>query len=484
MEIPLKGGMPGEDWFHNFCHRERLSLKNLEPLDKLCRVATGDPLIVYGFYYVLEEQIAVLGLAEKPQNIYNLVETSFCSDPLRVKGLSGVRQKVHRYTAGTGRDNTNREVLPPLIVFQAARLWSTWKGTSDLPGTFYAATENGWMTSAVFLEWRDRRLFVIFDRAPYTFRYGDCEVCNVPERDNRKIATSHDRFIATFGTLLSWTRSNQRKLQKHEFVHLLCHVWHEGLTADNIHSGLRSTGIYPPNLSKYPVTRFDSVKYESYLSRRPRCDDVPAPSEVNPDRVEMQNGDEQQPGKSIDDNTERPQYSLFLTYPSTSGHRPLPSGLLHFKLCYWKILAAVKHLHRKDKELILQPKKHEHSNEDISGEEEVIQENNSAAIDEDSENKSNMETVPQEEAEILEPINIKRRDFLLAMFKGGRRGCIIYKYVVTIDSAFEDDEYRVTGLKSDGDKKTFKLVENDVSVFKMYDILGILPVPSMCHRGQ
>ncbi|KAJ8895826.1 hypothetical protein PR048_001164 [Dryococelus australis] len=57
---------------------------------------------------------------------------------------------------GAGRENTTvlaccnavGKVLPPLIVFQGANLWSTWKGANDMPGTFYACNERGWMTSA------------------------------------------------------------------------------------------------------------------------------------------------------------------------------------------------------------------------------------------------------------------------------------------------------------------------------------------------
>lgn len=519
MVVPFKDGMPGDDWFHNFCHRQKLSLKSLEPLEKSRRVATGDPFTVYGFYDVLEEQIAALGLSEKPQNIHNLDETSFCSDSSRVKGLSGIGQKAHRYTAGSGRDNTtvlaccsaSGEVLPPLIVFQGRRLWSTWKGSNDIPGTFYAATDNGWMTSAVFLEWfikfcelvKDRPLLVIFDGHlthldMETVKYAMSQNVTIIKLPPHTTDVLQPLDKACFRplkykwdtSLLSWTRSNQRKLQKHEFVDLLCKVWPEGLTAENVRSGFQSTGIYPPNRSKYPVTRFDPIKYKRYLTHRSRSDEVSMPSEVglNPDN-------------SMDNNTGKQQSILSMTEPSTSGDRPRPASfetLLLDKIgrsespaqkrrrvdSSAKVITSEEYLNEIQKAFEKKSggkKKHKHSNEEVG----LMQEMAMSAEDEDSENESDVETEPQTCVELQEPSNLKSGDFLLAMFKGGRRGCTTYKYVVTIDSVLENDEFRVIGLKSDGDKKTFKMVDNDVSVIRKSDILGVLPVPNvLCTGGR
>lgn len=44
-------------------------------------------------------------------------------------------------------------LLPSLIIFQGAHLWTSWKGTKDLPNTVYACSEKGWMTTNIFQEW-------------------------------------------------------------------------------------------------------------------------------------------------------------------------------------------------------------------------------------------------------------------------------------------------------------------------------------------
>nr|CAD7446458.1 unnamed protein product [Timema bartmani] len=79
----------------------------------------------------------------------------------RVKLISAVGQKAYKQTERSGRDNTTvmacvsaaGKSLPPLVIYKGANLWTTWKGDYDKPGSFYAASENGWMTIAIFQEW-------------------------------------------------------------------------------------------------------------------------------------------------------------------------------------------------------------------------------------------------------------------------------------------------------------------------------------------
>lgn len=62
-------------------------------------------------------------------------------------------------------------LLPPLIIFKGQNLWSSWKGTNDLPGTTYACSGNGWMMTSIFNQWfanccktvKERPLLVILD---------------------------------------------------------------------------------------------------------------------------------------------------------------------------------------------------------------------------------------------------------------------------------------------------------------------------------
>lgn len=137
LRTQFKDGRPGSDWFRSFCQRHKLSQKKLEQLEKCRRTATSDPYIIYGFYERLEKTIEDLNLTFKPSHIWNLDETSFSADPTRIKGVAEKGQKVHRNIEGSGKENTTvmacisaaGNLLPPLIIFQGAHLWSSWKGT-------------------------------------------------------------------------------------------------------------------------------------------------------------------------------------------------------------------------------------------------------------------------------------------------------------------------------------------------------------------
>lgn len=92
----FKYNYPGKDWINLFFTRNRLVAKKMEQLEKSRRQATSDPFIVYHFYDILEETLTALNLHDKPKQIFNLDETSFSSDPTRIKGVTGKGQKAHR----------------------------------------------------------------------------------------------------------------------------------------------------------------------------------------------------------------------------------------------------------------------------------------------------------------------------------------------------------------------------------------------------
>ena len=201
-----------------------------------------------------------------PSHIYNLDETSFSSDPSRIKYVSGIGQKAHRTQEGTGRENTTvlgccnvaGIGLAPLIIFQGANLWSSWKGPNDLPGTFYACSEKGWMTSEVFNDFfikfcneiKERPLLLISDGH---MTHLDVETAIYAKNNRVSIIKlpAHTTDIlqpldtACFKTLkyywdqkvTEWYRANQRKMLKSEFIDLLCQVWHSGLTPNNVKKG-------------------------------------------------------------------------------------------------------------------------------------------------------------------------------------------------------------------------------------------------------
>lgn len=150
----FKNGRPGEDWWLSFKKRHHLSIRKPEPLEHTRNTQTN-PFTVYGFFDLLEATISELNLAGKPQQIWNCDETSFCHDPNKTKVVSEKGKICHRYTAGSGRENTSvlacvsaaGEKLAPLVIFKGKNLWESWiPNKEDFPNTSYAATPRGWMT--------------------------------------------------------------------------------------------------------------------------------------------------------------------------------------------------------------------------------------------------------------------------------------------------------------------------------------------------
>lgn len=146
-------------------------------------------------------------------------------------------------------------------------------------------SEKGWMTSQIFNEYfarfcgivKERPLLLIFDGHlthldPITINTAIKEniiIIKLPSHTTdllqpldkccfRPLKLEWDK------KLIRWQMENQHKLSKSEFADLLCETWHDGFKPATIISGFVSTGIYPVNRLKYPVSRFDPTKLQRY----------------------------------------------------------------------------------------------------------------------------------------------------------------------------------------------------------------------------
>ena len=161
LKTRFKNGRPGRDWLRSFFSRHKLTLKKPEIQEGSRFRQQEDPFIVYGFLDLVEKHIKELNLERKPENIYNLDESAFFSDPQQGKVVcpKGIASK--RLTHGSGRDSTTvlacvnaaEEILPPLIVHSGKHIWSSWISDKAFPGTSYKATKNGWMDTNTFYSW-------------------------------------------------------------------------------------------------------------------------------------------------------------------------------------------------------------------------------------------------------------------------------------------------------------------------------------------
>jgi hypothetical protein len=165
IKTPFKDGKPGRGWFKSFCERQSLKLKNTEPLEKSRRQNTSDPFLIYELYDVLEKEGTDLGIMDKPDHWFNMDEAGINHDPTRSKVVAGSEQSgIHRTNQGSCKENTTVMgclnaaglCLPPLFIFKAAKLWSTWKGNNDLKGTTYAVSESGFINCEIFFEYLQR----------------------------------------------------------------------------------------------------------------------------------------------------------------------------------------------------------------------------------------------------------------------------------------------------------------------------------------
>lgn len=293
--LPWGSNKLNNDWFIGFSKRNTLTLKNTERLEKSRRLNTSNPFLIYEFYDLYEAELDQLELRDKPDQIFNLDECGVSNDPSRSRAVAGIEQKnVYRTDQGSGRDNTTvmgcvsaaGRCLPPLFIFKGAKMWSTWKGNEDIPGTFYAVNESGFINTTIFYEFlkhfsrieKKRPLMIILDGHVSHLNYAtvlfaqqeNISIIKLPSHTTDIMQPLDRACFGPFKTywnqkILEWQRLNQRTPTKSEFVDLVCSVWATGLSSLNICAGFRSCGLHPPDRNRYPVNRFNQTKLQQYL---------------------------------------------------------------------------------------------------------------------------------------------------------------------------------------------------------------------------
>jgi hypothetical protein len=170
---------PSDEWVTDFMSRHHLSLRLPSMQEKVRKEAASDPFLIFEFYNILKNELDNLGILNKPSHIFNCDESAFFVDPVRGRIVSETGVSVFHSTAGSGREcitamatvNAAGKCLPPLVIFKAKNLYSAWQGSSAVPGTTYAVSDNGWMQTNVFVSWfdtflrqvKERPLLLVFD---------------------------------------------------------------------------------------------------------------------------------------------------------------------------------------------------------------------------------------------------------------------------------------------------------------------------------
>lgn len=274
IKVPFKSGNPGEDWFTAFSRRNNLSLKKPQSVE-LARQKAKDPFVIKEYFALLKSTIDKLDLADKPQQIWNMDETSFCHDPSKTKIVGRKGFQCTRTTNTSGKRNTTvllacsaaGQKAPVLIVFQGKYIWQNWTSKTN-DNTCYAATANGWMEKDVFRNYFIKSfLKAIGNARPVLLTYDghsthiDLKVIEEAKKANVTILKSppHSSHllqpldlsvmkslkVSWDENLVRWQRMNiGTALPKKEFAYIISNTFDQ-LESSVIQNGFRKGGIYP-----------------------------------------------------------------------------------------------------------------------------------------------------------------------------------------------------------------------------------------------
>ncbi|CAK1579960.1 unnamed protein product [Parnassius mnemosyne] len=250
-------------------NRHRLSIKKPQAVE-IARKNAADPFIIQEFYDIVDKVIKELGIENKPERIYNIDETSYCSEPQKTKviGLKGYPST--RITSSAGKANTTVLVAsnaaggkgPPFISFKGKHVWSGWTSAEAYPGTLYTATSNGWIESEAFAEFMAKSFISMVkdEKEPTLLIYDghsthvQLAVVEMAKQNNISIiklpldlSVFKSYKDAWDQEMVKWQRTHKReKLPKDQFSATVGKGW-KNLNSNVIKKGFEKRGIYPFN---------------------------------------------------------------------------------------------------------------------------------------------------------------------------------------------------------------------------------------------
>ncbi|KAI4455426.1 hypothetical protein MML48_9g00003656 [Holotrichia oblita] len=330
---PFRNGVPGEDWWLGFKQRHNLSLKKPQ-LVEVARKKICDPFIINGYFDLLENTINELQLENKLDNIWNLDETAFCSDPSRTKTIGAKGFAATRTSAGSGKENTTvllacsaaGSKVPPLFIFRGKNVWTEWispKG-SGFPDTTYAATTNGWMETNVFNNYFQKSFLKVANPSPTNpvlliydghATHINLQLIELAQSNNVTIIllpphSSHllqPLDLAVFKSIKSswdeylsnWMRNHRgQKIPKKKLAQTIGELW-LSLKPEIIQNGFRKAGIAPFNRGVISKDKYDPLSWKRWENELKTRQELQIPSQT--------------------ESSNEPSTTTILSIPSTSG---------------------------------------------------------------------------------------------------------------------------------------------------------------------
>lgn len=308
----FKDNRPGEDWFLGFKRRNRLSIKKPQALE-YSRKKMTDPFVIQDYFDLLYQQLTELNLFEKPSHIWNLDETSVCTDPSKTKVVGEKGKSCSRTIGGSGKENITCLVAvnaaggkaPPLVIFKGKNVWSSWVPEEDdlYSNMSFAASTNGWITSDIFYNYlekslipemkNERPVLLIYDGHSTHVTSRVVELAQLHNINILKLPphTSHllqPLDLAVFKSLkdkwdqklCNWQRKhNGMRIPKKNFATLLARTWVE-LNPEIIANGFHKAGIVPFNRWVIPKEKFDTDSWKRWKELH-KSNDVVSGTEEN-----------------------------------------------------------------------------------------------------------------------------------------------------------------------------------------------------------
>lgn len=159
---PFKNGKAGRGWFEGFMSRQpKLTLRKPQPLSH-CRALCANKEAIDDFFGKLGGLYGQLNLISKPMQIYNVDETgiNIVHKPSRVVAEVGHSNVYSLTSAERGKTHTILScvsaagfVLPPLMIYPRKKNVPEHLRQGAMPNTFFAHSQNGWITKEIYIQW-------------------------------------------------------------------------------------------------------------------------------------------------------------------------------------------------------------------------------------------------------------------------------------------------------------------------------------------
>ena len=264
-------------WWERFQSRHPTIKTRTAVSLSMARSKASDPVVLKGYFDMLEECLKENKIFDKPGCIFNCDESGIPLNPQCMKVIDQVGSKNPCHI--TSGDKSQLTVMactcaagyfiPPMIIFDRKKFVDGWSN-GEVPGTLYGLSQNGWINNDQFYGWfqhfleyapQKRPLLLLLDGhsshyCPDTIKLAaehNVVVCALPPHTTH-ILQPLDR--GCFGPLkVAWkqechefyTKNPGRVITRLDFNRLFAKAWYKAMTAQNIINSFKVTGVYPFN---------------------------------------------------------------------------------------------------------------------------------------------------------------------------------------------------------------------------------------------